>query len=54
MIIVFVSKIFTSSMLIYLQLGEDRYVLFSLLGKGGFSEVWKAFDLVELCEVAGA
>jgi tousled-like kinase len=31
---------------------NDRYVLRSLLGKGGFSEVWLAFDLVELREVA--
>ncbi|GKY94738.1 hypothetical protein MPSEU_000439200 [Mayamaea pseudoterrestris] len=31
---------------------HDRYVLQSLLGKGGFSEVWKAYDLVELCDVA--
>ncbi len=23
-----------------------------MLGKGGFSEVWKAYDLVELKEVA--
>jgi tousled-like kinase len=27
-------------------------LLRSLLGKGGFSEVWKAYDLVELREVA--
>lgn len=31
---------------------HDRYVLRSILGKGGFSEVWRAFDLVELREVA--
>jgi tousled-like kinase len=31
---------------------NDRYVLKSLLGKGGFSEVWRAFDLFELREVA--
>ena len=31
---------------------HDRYVLCSLLGKGGFSEVWRAYDLVDLKEVA--
>ena len=31
---------------------HDRYVLDCLLGKGGFSEVWKGFDLKELREVA--
>ncbi|GAX13233.1 tousled-like kinase [Fistulifera solaris] len=31
---------------------NDRYVLQSLLGKGGFSEVWRAYDLEELREVA--
>lgn len=31
---------------------NDRYVLDKLLGKGGFSEVWKAYDLDELREVA--
>ena len=31
---------------------HDRYVLDCLLGKGGFSEVWKGYDLKELKEVA--
>jgi tousled-like kinase len=31
---------------------DDRFLLRMLLGKGGFSEVWRAFDLVELREVA--
>ena len=31
---------------------NGRYVLTSLLGRGGFSEVWKAFDLTELRDVA--
>lgn len=35
----------------YLQL-HDRYVLMNLLGKGGFSEVWRAFDLQNVQHVA--
>jgi len=31
---------------------KDRYLLLMLVGKGGFSEVHKAFDLVELRDVA--
>lgn len=31
---------------------SNRYILQCMLGKGGFSEVWKAIDLVELREVA--
>jgi tousled-like kinase len=31
---------------------NNRYILLSMLGRGGFSEVWKALDLVELREVA--
>eukprot|EP00986_Skeletonema_menzelii_P001758 scaffold484_cov148-Skeletonema_menzelii.AAC.12 len=31
---------------------DDRYVLMNLLGKGGFSEVWRAFDLIEMQHVA--
>jgi tousled-like kinase len=31
---------------------HNRYVLDCLLGKGGFSEVWKGYDLQELREVA--
>jgi len=34
------------------QVLKNRYVLLHLLGKGGFSEVYKAFDLVDLREVA--
>ena len=33
-------------------LNNSKYQLQSLLGKGGFSEVWKAFDLYDLKEVA--
>lgn len=31
---------------------HDRYILLSLLGKGGFSEVWRAYDLTEMRQVA--
>lgn len=31
---------------------DQRYLLLSLLGKGGFSEVYRAFDLLELRNVA--
>jgi len=31
---------------------HNRYVLMALLGKGGFSEVWRAFDVEDLQEVA--
>lgn len=31
---------------------HNRYVLMSQLGRGGFSEVWRAYDLEELREVA--
>jgi tousled-like kinase len=34
------------------QLLNDRYILIHLLGKGGFSEVYKAFDLQEFRYVA--
>jgi hypothetical protein len=30
----------------------QRYLITTLLGKGGFSEVWRAFDLAEVREVA--
>jgi len=31
---------------------HERYVLMNLLGKGGFSEVWRAFDLEDMRNVA--
>lgn len=31
---------------------HGRYVLLNLLGKGGFSEVWRAFDLMDMRNVA--
>ena len=39
-------------LLTYILTSLLRYLLLSMLGKGGFSEVWKAYDLVELKEVA--
>jgi len=36
----------------HLPVLHDRYLLQSMLGRGGFSEVWKAYDLSELREVA--
>jgi tousled-like kinase len=34
-----------SSFAMTTTLGNERYVMLDMLGKGGFSEVWKAFDL---------
>ena len=34
------------------QLLHNRYQIVELLGKGGFSEVWHAFDLEALTDVA--
>lgn len=34
------------------QILKDRYIILSLLGKGGYSEVYKAFDLEACREVA--
>lgn len=31
---------------------QDRYLILSILGKGGYSEVYKAFDLENCREVA--
>eukprot|EP00804_Cyclotella_cryptica_P027957 CCRYP_003846-RB/>CCRYP_003846-RB protein AED:0.02 eAED:0.02 QI:613/1/1/1/1/0.75/4/200/759 len=31
---------------------HDRYIPLNILGKGGFSEVWRAYDLVDLRHVA--
>jgi tousled-like kinase len=31
---------------------KDRYLILSILGKGGYSEVYKAFDLEHCREVA--
>lgn len=39
------------SILYYKQL-HDRYIPLNILGKGGFSEVWEAYDLVDLRHVA--
>lgn len=42
---------FVSAFFVQFQL-HDRYVLMNLLGKGGFSEVWRAFDLHDARHVA--
>jgi tousled-like kinase len=42
----------TASLFRHMPVIGDRYQLYSLLGKGGFSEVWKAMDLLEVRDVA--
>ena len=33
--------------------GQDRYQLLNMIGRGGFSEIYKAFDLEQSLGVAG-
>lgn len=52
----FINVYHTSYLFFYIALRSsqlhDRYLPLNILGKGGFSEVWRAYDLVDLRHVA--